>query len=392
MRLRASFSLVLLLASAGGAGAAPFIPSSDAEVLERLPFARRDPVMREIEGLQAQLKQGPNDLRVAARLARTYLQLSRSTGDPRYVGYAQAALAPWWSEAHPPFDVLLLRATALQRVHRFDAALADLDAAIAIDPRSAQAHLTRAAVLQVTGAYARAKEACEHIAGASLRLARAACLANATGAAGRLRDSYDRLKGEWEQSAAAAPAIRAFVATALGEMAGRLGDAAAAEAHFRAASSLEPNDPYLLGAFADLLLDTSRPEEVETLLTGKERIDPLLLRLALAARLSGAATLDERVAQLRERFAASRLRGDAAHQREEARFALHLQNDPARALILARENWRVQKEPADLRILLQSAAAAHDADALREGRAFLEETRLEDARLTEIISAAAHPN
>jgi hypothetical protein len=392
MRLRASFSLFLLLASAGGAGAAPFTPSSDAEVLERLPFARRDPVMREIEGLQARLKQEPNNLRVAARLARTYLQLSRSTSDPRYVGYAQAALAPWWNEAHPPFDVLLLRATARQRVHQFDAALADLDAAIAIDPRSAQAHLTRATVLQVTGAYAPARDSCARIAGPSLRLVRAACLANATGAVGRLRDSYDLLKEELAQNADAAPAIRAFVATALGEMAERLGDAAAAEEHFRAALSLEPNDPYLLGAFSDLLLDAGRPEEVETLLKGKERIDPLLLRLALAARHSGAATLDERVAQLRERFAASRLRGDTAHRREEARFALHLQNEPERALILARENWRVQKEPADLRILLQSAAAARDADALREARAFLEETKLEDARLKQFISIAAHPN
>jgi Tfp pilus assembly protein PilF len=391
MRLRASFSLLLLLTSAGGGAAAPFVPSSDAEVLERLPFARRDPVMREIEGLQAQLRQDPKNLPIASRLARAYLQLSRANGDPRYVGYAQAALAPWWGEAHPPFDVLLLRATARQRVHQFDAALSDLDAAIAIDPRSAQAHLTRATVLQVTGAFARAKEACGRIAGVSLRLVRTACLANATSAAGRLRESYDWLTGELEQGAAS-PALRGWAATMLGEMAARLGDAPTAERHFREALSQEPGDVYVLGALADLLLDVGRPAEVETLLQGKERVDPLLLRLALAARLSGAATQGERVAQLRERFEASRLRGDAAHQREEARFALHLLNEPERALRLARENWRVQKEPADLRILLEAAAAARDEAALHEARAFLEETRLEDARLAPMIAAAAQWN
>src|SRR5437588_11570286 len=38
------------------------------------------------------------------------------------------------------------------------------------------------------------------------------------------------------------------------------------------------------------------------------------------------------------------------HIREEARFTLHLLNDPQTALKLAQENWQVQKESADLRI------------------------------------------
>jgi Tfp pilus assembly protein PilF len=391
MRLIASISIALHLVSATAA-AAPFLPASDREVLERLPFARRDPAMQELEGLQAQLREDPNNLPVAARLARGFLELSRSAGDPRYVGYAQAALAPWWSDPHPPLEVLTLRATARQRVHQFDAALADLDAAIALDPRNAQAHLTRATVLQVTGAFGPALQSCARLSGASLRLARTACLANAAGAIGRLRQSYEDLVGVLAQSPSVAPALRAWVGAALGEMAARLGDAAAAERHFRAALLDQPDDPYLLGAYADLLLDERRPAEVETLLKGKERIDPLLLRLALAARLAGADALAERVAQLRERFEASRLRGDAAHQREEARFALHLESDAARALWLARENWRVQKEPADLRILIEAAQVTGDESAMRDARAFLEATRLEDARLDKINSKAAQPN
>ena len=72
--------------------------------------------------------------------------------------------------------------------------------------------------------------------------------------------------------------------------------------------------------------------------------------------------------QLRDRFEASRLRGDRVHLREEARFTLHLLNDPKAALKLAQENWQVQKEPADVRILLEAALAAHDAAAsMRRG-------------------------
>jgi tetratricopeptide (TPR) repeat protein len=382
---------VLLLASLPGARAAPFIPSFDGEALERLPIAPRDPVMGELRALQARLKEAPNDLPVAARLARLYLDLSRSTSDPRYIGYAQAALAPWWASPHPPAEVLLLRATARQRLHLFDAALADLDALLVADPRNAQAHLTRAIVLQVIGALEPARMECGALVGGN-RLLRAACLANVAAATGRLREAYDLLRSELEASASAAPRLRGFAQISLAEMAARMSDVAAAETHFRAALAIDPDDPYLLGAYADLLLDDKRPAEVETLLKGRERADPLLLRLALAARLGESETLAERVAQLRDRFAASRLRGDTAHQREEARFALSLLDDPSRALRLALENWRVQKEPADLRILIEAAVAAGDSTALGVARAWLDETRLEYAHIRHIISNAAHPN
>ncbi len=75
----------------------------------------------------------------------------RVAGDPRYAGYAQATLAPWWDLQPLTEEVLLLRATLRQRVHQFDAALADLAAvlsAILAMPRHSSA---RATVLQVQG-------------------------------------------------------------------------------------------------------------------------------------------------------------------------------------------------------------------------------------------------
>ena len=89
-------------------------------------------------------------------------------------------------------------------------------------------------------------------------------------------------------------------------------------------------------------------------------MDGLLLRYALALRAQGAAEADQYVEQLRARFEASRRRGDRVHLREEARFALHLEGDPRTALALAADNWMVQKEPADARILLEAALAAND--------------------------------
>ena len=138
---------------------APFIPESENQVVEHLPFAADDPVMRELSALRGQLNKEPDNLPLALHLARRYLELGRVTGDPRYAGYAQAALRPWDLDP-PPEEVLILRATLRQRLHQFDAALADLAEVLTDSPRNAQARLTRATILQVQGAYDAAREEC----------------------------------------------------------------------------------------------------------------------------------------------------------------------------------------------------------------------------------------
>ena len=392
MALRLSRCVLLACFLALGAQAAPFIPASDEETLERLPLSPGDPALRRLRDMGARLKDSPSDLPLALRVARGYVELGRATGDPRYVGYAQAALAPWWGLERPPAEVLLLRAALRQRLHQFDAALADLAEVLRAEPRNARARLIRATVLQVTGAFDPARADCERMTGLTLELIRRACLANVDAVAGRLADAYDDLRRASESAASAPPEIRSWILTMLAEMAARADKNEAAEAHFRAALAFAPDDFYLLGAYADFLLDRGRPAEVETLLQGKDSVDPLLLRLALAARARNANALGSRVAQLRDRFEASRLRGDAIHLREEARFVLALIGDPKAALKLATENWRAQKEPADIRILAEAALAAKDFAALGMARDWLNATGFEDAQLTKILSASAHPD
>jgi hypothetical protein len=174
--------------------------------------------------------------------------------------------------------------------------------------------------------------------------------------------------------------------TSLAEMAARAGMMTEAETHFRAALSLGAADYYLLGAFADFLLDNNRPEEVLDLLRDRTAADPLLLRYALALQAQHSKKLPDLVEQLRDRFAASRLRGDRVHLREEARFTLHLLNAPQAALQLAQENWQVQKEPADVRVLLEAALAARDAAAVDAVREWLSNSRLEDVQLQRIVA------
>jgi tetratricopeptide (TPR) repeat protein len=309
---------------------------------------------------QAELTSDPENLQASLRLARNYIDKSRSESDPRYLGYAQATLAPWWNAPEPPIEVLVLRATIRQSNHDFDNALADLAKALKEDPGNGQAWLTRATILQVLGDYADAKRACLPLWRLASELITVTCASSIASLSGDATRSYELLDRTLEKNLTTPASERLWALTVIAEIAVRLGRHTDAENHFRRALALELRDGYLLGAYADFLLDQDRPAEVIDLLKDETRVDGLLLRVALAEKSlrPQPAAWSAHVATLRERFAASRQRGDKVHRREEARFTLHLLNQPKEALRLAKENWAIQREPADARILLESALAA----------------------------------
>jgi hypothetical protein len=386
MALRMLAWVMLSIAACGPAIAAPFLPASDDEVLERLAVSPSDPALRELRALQGQLRQAPDNLVLATRLATGYLELGRVTGDPHYAGYSEAALTPWWHLDNPPSEVLVLRATLRQRMHQFDAALADLATVLESHPRNVQARLTRATVLQVQGAYEGARAECQALKNLTSELVWTCCLTGVTASTGRLDESYRQLRAAFDRHPAGQVGLQNWVLTSLAELAARAGMMPEAESHFRAALAHEPADFYLLGAYADFLLDSDRSPEVLGLLRDQTRADPLLLRYALALQAQHSKELPAQVEQLRDRFEASRLRGDRVHLREEARFTLHLLNAPTAALKLAQENWQVQKEPADVRILLEAALAAGDAAVFDAVKEWLRSSRLEDVELQRIIT------
>jgi predicted Zn-dependent protease len=200
------------------------------------------------------------------------------------------------------------------------------------------------------------------------------------------------LREALETHSAANRSERIWAFTVLGETAARLGHATEAEELFKRALELEGSDAYLKSAYADLLLDEGRNQEAAALLKGESRADGLLLRLALAESQlkSQPASLELHIQTLRALFEAGHLRGDFVHQREEARFALRLLGEPRKALRLAQENWRVQREPADARILLESALAARDPAAAQSVLEFMRTSRLQDVHLTALAMKMDH--
>ncbi|MGK5028686.1 hypothetical protein [Janthinobacterium sp. MDT1-19] len=373
--------------------AAPYTPKDGSVVIEQLA-RRADATQVALCGLRQQLNATPGDLALATGLAQRYIALARSETDPRYLGYAQAALAPWWRQAAPPVPVRLLRATILQSTHHFAAALQDLDAVIAQQPQNGQAWLTRATVLTVQGDYAQATAACARLSALTTQLVTVTCLANVASVTGRAASSERLLDLTLQRSAGAAPELESWALTLLAEMATRRAELALAEARYKQALAQQPRDSYLLGAYADFLLDQRRPQEVVTLLKDQQRIDALLLRYALALQsLPGrqAAFLAAK-AELAARFYAAMQRGDTVHQREQARYTLFLQQDIPAALQLAQQNWAIQKEVPDMRILLEAALAARNQGAAQPVLAWIAAHGVEDAALQRLVRQLAPRN
>ena len=325
------------------------------------------------------------DPALAAQLAQRYFDLAMAKGDPRYVGYAEAVVARF-SEPLPA-SLRFMRGLLRQYRHDFGGALDDFAGAVVLDPDLAAAHAWRGAIFLVQADYVAVRKECDILRRLERITLAGACegLANAYG--GQLEAGSRSLQQALESTRD--PDNRLWLLTRLGEVAAWSGKSALAERHYRDALAIGRDDGYLLAAWSDFLLDAGRPAEVKQQLAGWESSDSLLLRLAeaeSALKLPGASRLAQ---TLDERFAAAKLRGDTTHRAEEARYRLRLRGDAKEALRLAIENYRVQREPRDARILLEAAIAAGEPAPAQVVRDWLQHSGFEDAHLRRLGQESA---
>lgn len=374
---RASLTVIALV-MATSAIAAPYLPAEDSVVLERVS-ARSD--LDRLQPLRQRLAANPRDLPTALELARRFLQIGRAAGDPRFTAYAESALLPWMTDSNIPESVLVLQATALQNQHQFDPAMSLLDRAAQLNPLDPQVWLTQATIYALHDDVNKTRRACARLTRTADAQVALACLAGIDSRNGRLTSSYEALRRTYVDDARLPSDLRVWTLTQLADMAERLGDDVAAEHYLLAALQVSPGDGFSLAAYADILIRERRYNEVVTLLQGREAQDNLLLRLAIAGRRLGS-TAGER---WREMYAArvdAALRdGDRVHTREQAWFALDVQNDARRALSLAAQNWLQQREPADVRVYWRAAGAAGSVATQNLLRQWLHATHYEDATL-----------
>ena len=382
---------VALAVSASALQAAPHTPTQDSQVIERLPFRAGDTTARELADLRAAVAQAPTDSEPAVALALRYFDLAAERGDPRYVGYADALVGRFAGQMNAP--LLIVRGMVRQYRHDFDDALADFAAALALDADLATAHAWRGAIYLVQANYAAAAKECEALQRLQRPVLQGGCTGLTQAYTGNLGLAFKTL----QQALATTKddSRRLWLHTRLGEVAAWQGQAAVAEQHFRQAVALGIDDGYLLAAWSDFLLDQGRADQVIALLGKWEPVDGLLLRLALAETLLKLPVANVHVQTLGDRFAAARQRGDTTHQAEEARFHLVLRKDAKEALRLAAENFQIQKEPRDARIVLEAALATRDPAGARDATAWLKSSGFEGTvlrGLAQQLQVVAAPN
>jgi len=369
--------------------AAPRLPTDPAEVLERLPMRPGDATARELAALRAAVtraaKEAPADPLPATELAARYYDLAIARGDPRYIGYADAVMAPFAQSRAPA--VLAVRGQLRQYRHDFDGALEDFAGALKADPQFASAHAWRGAIFLVQANYAAAKTECDALLALDRATLYGGCIGLMRAYSGQMEAGSAALQRALDE--ARDPGNRLWLLTRLGEVAAWRGQPEKAEKHYRAALALGIDDGYLLAAWSDFLLDQQRPAEVVKWLAGWEASDGLLLRLALAETALKQPAANAHVQALADRFAAAKVRGDTTHRAEEARYHLHLAGNTAAALALASANYQVQREPRDARVLLEAAIAAKDAGAAQPVRDWLQASGFEDAHLRQLGLASA---
>jgi tetratricopeptide (TPR) repeat protein len=371
-RLLACFAVSLLSAVwIPLAQADPHVPGSENAVLAEVSAGTRYADVSARRLARARVD-------VAIPLAQFYIQQSRSSGDLRFLGYAEAVLAPWLRNSPPLPDVLVLQATLQQSRHEFTASLATLDRALATRPHDPQALLIRATVLRVLGRYPEAGVACEQFSRLVEARLGALCTQGLRGLTGDLESAYSALaqisSQGWLNSE------RSWLYSELGEMAVRLGRDEDAQRWFQRDLNLVPTDFYVRAAYADLLLRLRRPADVLALLKGQESFEPLLLRIAIAQKELDDPGLTQSSARLRTAFTAELQRGEAVHRREQARFLLEVEDQPKLSLGAALENWTVQREPDDVLVLVSAAKAAGHPEAAEPALQFARAQGQSDVR------------
>lgn len=362
-----------------------YVPSSDDEVLLALPrslVASRS----KLRELRQQLAAKPNDPQVATEVARRYLIMGGSEGDPRFYGYARAAISPWWEASSVPPSVLSIRAKLKERDHEYDQALADLKLLIEQEPKNVQAWVDLVNILRVQGEFKEASQACDVLGDFAGSARTLICRLPIMALTGKAEEAHEQMTKIMPAIKGNFPELAPWLLTVQGNTAVALGKTEQAEQYFRTGLELEPQNKDLLRNYADLLLDNERNEETIALLRDHTSDNGILLRAAIAAKRTEDKKLaDEWKMQLENRFEEIRLRGSQPHGRFESRYELELNDNPRRALELALANWEKQKESRDTRNLLEAALAAGDDGAVQPALEFLRQHGTEDVALTKLV-------
>lgn len=354
-------------------------PQSAPTLLNEVDQARLDE-------LTAELKKDPKNAEAAAAFARFAAIEARRNGDTSLLRRAAESLKPWREIKTPPIDILLIRANVKQIDHRFEEALSDLDEVIARSPANPQARLSRAFIRSTVGQAEWAAADCAALRPGISIYIRETCRARVSGLTGAIDEAATRMTALLNAVQPSSVAERLFALSVASDLVERLGDDDIAEAFYKEMLSLDSASVYARAAYADFLISQDRRDEAQEVIGDAPHTEALLLLRTLAANTDEDSLAKSAAQELSIRMAVDRAEQDFSHAREYARFALDHLNDADLAFEMAQENWRVQKEPIDARILVRSARAAGSPEIVEEIRDWTAKTGLQDKTLQALLA------
>jgi tetratricopeptide (TPR) repeat protein len=389
-------------------------PTSPDQVLERLPprvGIKNDESKNVALNTNGRQNVSSTNSQASLSTASQLIALARTTGDPRYLGRAQANLGSLWDASRAPIQAMILQATIEQSRHEFDAARRTLQRAIGVAGTqtlrqsgenfeqlrayTAQAWLTLATLERVAGNYPQALQACNQVLATDTSFYGKACLLETQSLLGEHNNSISGFKSLVArlESASASQAAdqlatsRAWLYSLLGEAQERAGNDQQAQKAYDTSLQIQ-SDIYTAIAAADLALRqtmqiTSNANRALRIIEVVAETDSTLIRKALALKRLNNPQWQAIATDLRERFTQLKNRGDdpKAHARERALVELWLTENYPESLRLSLVNLERQREAIDWNIALQAAAKLNDSTTRLTILERLQKTKLMDARL-----------
>lgn len=287
---------------------------------------------------------------------RSLIELSRKTGSPRPLGLAIGLLEQLPQDRWTP-DVYLMRATVHQRLHHFDQAEADLAQVLKVQPDNRQAWLTRYSIAMVRNDLAAARLACENLGQPGTSLLTESCNRELASFGANPAEAFRQLRLAFESAGRASAVERDYALVTLAEIATRL-DQPEAGTYWQRALLQNPDDLYRRARYGDWLLAQGRHVKAAEITRGFNEVDTLAVLHAIALTRLNHPERDDLVAELEERFAEARWRGEFLHQWEYARFLLDVKGDATKAFEVATANWETQRSAPDRELLARAAASS----------------------------------
>lgn len=369
----------------------PLNPSSPDEII--ITFENK--LSPEMSELREQLKMNPKDEKVAKQLITAYLDLSKLTGDERYLGYGMSIINRW-SPEFAPENILLLKARVIQRQHHFSEALTILKRVVDLNPRSGEAHLLASYIYMAQGELDLARRSCAKAGPLLGAMEGLVCASRIQGLSGQGEKAFQILRLILGEAADAVDPAYTNSYLNLAEIATRLGKQEAAEKYYRfvlnsSESESSKLDAKTVSGLVDLLLVQGRYKESINLLglislpsSVNIPLPLTAIQLVLTKEALGESVNKERDS-LKRYFELEKTRNENYASRDYSRYLLEITNNAEQAFTAALKNWETQREPDDLLILIKSASSIGESERVSDAIKWRNKWGLEDVRIDKAL-------